>query len=42
MAVVLHAALRGGMLAAAENPTVAGWVRRHGVLVRDRRRGTRR
>ena len=37
MPVALHVALRGGMLAAAGNPAVAGWVRRHGALVGARR-----
>jgi proline dehydrogenase len=37
MAVAFHAALRGGMLAAAGHPAVAGWVRGHGALVGARR-----
>ena len=37
MAVVFHEALRNGMLAASGNPSVAGWVRRHGTLLGARR-----
>ena len=37
MAVVFHQALRSGMLAASGNPSVAGWVRRHGTLLGARR-----
>src|SRR6516225_2497913 len=37
MAVVFHQVLRNGMLAASGNPSVAGWVRRHGTLLGARR-----